>query len=84
MFASRIPALRTIRRCYSSAADVSALGVIGAGQMGLGIALVAAKVAQVPVTLVDTNQGSLDKSLSFMGLCFPSTEQKKHELTRGE
>jgi 3-hydroxybutyryl-CoA dehydrogenase len=67
MFARRLPALRSIRR-YSSVADVSSLGVVGAGQMGLGIALVAAKVAQVPVTLVDTNQASLDKSLGFMGL----------------
>lgn len=33
--------------------------------MGLGIALVAAKTAQVPVTLVDSNQAALDKSLAF-------------------
>ncbi|KAI5360607.1 Putative 3-hydroxyacyl-CoA dehydrogenase, 6-phosphogluconate dehydrogenase-like domain superfamily [Septoria linicola] len=33
--------------------------------MGLGIALVAARAAQVPVTLVDTSQKSLDKGLAF-------------------
>jgi 3-hydroxybutyryl-CoA dehydrogenase len=33
--------------------------------MGLGIALVAAQRAQVPVTLVDTSQASLDKGLKF-------------------
>ncbi|KAJ5683139.1 3-hydroxybutyryl-CoA dehydrogenase [Penicillium macrosclerotiorum] len=49
----------------TSAAEVKSLGVIGAGQMGLGIALVAAQKAQVPVTLVDTSQASLDKGLKF-------------------
>ncbi|KAJ5225184.1 3-hydroxybutyryl-CoA dehydrogenase [Penicillium chermesinum] len=49
----------------ASAAEVKSLGVIGAGQMGLGIALVAAQKAQVPVTLVDTSQASLDKGLKF-------------------
>ncbi|KAF9892360.1 hypothetical protein FE257_002137 [Aspergillus nanangensis] len=47
------------------AAEVKSLGVIGAGQMGLGIALVAAQKAQVPVTLIDTSQASLDKGLKF-------------------
>ncbi|KAL4965363.1 3-hydroxyacyl-CoA dehydrogenase family protein [Aspergillus stella-maris] len=47
------------------AAEVKSLGVIGAGQMGLGIALVAAQKAGVPVTLVDTSQASLDKGLKF-------------------
>ncbi|KAL4746235.1 hypothetical protein BDW72DRAFT_210588 [Aspergillus terricola var. indicus] len=47
------------------AAEVKSLGVIGAGQMGLGIALVAAQKAQVPVTLVDNAQASLDKGLKF-------------------
>ncbi|KAL2836525.1 3-hydroxyacyl-CoA dehydrogenase [Aspergillus pseudoustus] len=49
----------------ASAAEVKSLGVIGAGQMGLGIAIVAAQKAQVPVTLVDTSQASLDKGLKF-------------------
>ncbi|PMD28281.1 hypothetical protein NA56DRAFT_559904 [Hyaloscypha hepaticicola] len=57
-------------RCFSStpiaaAQEVKRLGVIGAGQMGLGIALVAAQRAGVPVTLVDTNQASIDKGLKF-------------------
>ncbi|KAE8146074.1 3-hydroxybutyryl-CoA dehydrogenase [Aspergillus avenaceus] len=46
-------------------AEVKSLGVIGAGQMGLGIALVAAQKAQVPVTLIDNSQASLDKGLKF-------------------
>ncbi|KAK2021627.1 3-hydroxyacyl-CoA dehydrogenase [Colletotrichum zoysiae] len=49
----------------SAMGGVKRLGVIGAGQMGLGIALVAAQRAQVPVTLVDANKAALDKGISF-------------------
>ncbi|KAI1191361.1 3-hydroxybutyryl-CoA dehydrogenase [Nemania serpens] len=49
----------------NAAAEVKRLGVIGAGQMGLGIALVAAQKAGVPVTLVDSSQAALDKGLAF-------------------
>ncbi|RKP10552.1 3-hydroxyacyl-CoA dehydrogenase [Thamnocephalis sphaerospora] len=45
---------------------VQSLGVIGAGQMGLGIALVGARVAQLPVRLMDVSQDQLDKGLRFM------------------
>lgn len=48
-----------------SAAEIKKLGVVGAGQMGLGIALVAARNAKVPVTLVDNSQASLDKGMAF-------------------
>ncbi|KZZ88337.1 NAD(P)-binding domain protein [Moelleriella libera RCEF 2490] len=48
-----------------NAAEVKSLGVIGAGQMGLGIALVAAQKAQVPVTLIDTSDSALKKGLAF-------------------
>lgn len=34
---------------------------------GLGIALVAAQRAGVPVTLVDSSQASIDKGLKFAG-----------------
>ncbi|PMD65099.1 uncharacterized protein K444DRAFT_608775 [Hyaloscypha bicolor E] len=64
--------LRSARqtRCFSSAPiaaaqEIKRLGVIGAGQMGLGIALVAAQKVGVPVTLVDTNQASINKGLKF-------------------
>ncbi|OTB11701.1 hypothetical protein K445DRAFT_321863 [Daldinia sp. EC12] len=60
---------RQIRHFSSSsaryAAEVKSLGVLGAGQMGLGIALVAAQKAGVPVTLVDSSQASLDKGIGF-------------------
>ncbi|PKS10718.1 hypothetical protein jhhlp_002475 [Lomentospora prolificans] len=53
-----------------NATTVKSLGVIGSGQMsdeiqGLGIALVAAQKAGVPVTLVDTSKAALDKGLAF-------------------
>ncbi|KAL1988535.1 hypothetical protein VTN96DRAFT_8930 [Rasamsonia emersonii] len=60
-----------IARCLFSssaslaAAEVKKLGVVGAGQMGLGIALVAAQKAEIPVTLIDNSQESLDKGLKF-------------------
>ena len=38
------------------------------GGQGLGIALVAAQKAKVPVTLVDSSQASLDKGMKFAGL----------------
>ncbi|KFH47580.1 3-hydroxybutyryl-CoA dehydrogenase-like protein [Hapsidospora chrysogenum ATCC 11550] len=57
-------------RCFSTsprqyAAEIKRLGVVGAGQMGLGIALVAARQAQVPVSLIDSSEKSLDKGLAF-------------------
>ncbi|KAI2608551.1 3-hydroxyacyl-CoA dehydrogenase [Hypoxylon fragiforme] len=61
---------RQIRHFSSSsprcAAQVKSLGVLGAGQMGLGIALVAAQKAAVPVTLIDSSQASLDKGIAFV------------------
>ncbi|KAI1659925.1 3-hydroxyacyl-CoA dehydrogenase [Daldinia decipiens] len=61
--------IRQIRHFSSSsarhAAEVKSLGVIGAGQMGLGIALVAAQRAGIPVTLVDSSKASLDKGIGF-------------------
>jgi len=38
------------------------------GDQGLGIALVAAQKARVPVTLVDSSQASLDKGMKFAGM----------------
>ncbi|KAK9447120.1 3-hydroxybutyryl-CoA dehydrogenase [Limtongia smithiae] len=48
------------------ASDVKRLAVIGAGQMGLGIALVASSKAKVPVTLIDTSEVSLGKAVKFL------------------
>lgn len=48
-----------------AASQIKKLGVVGAGQMGLGIALVAAQKAEVPVIVVDNSQKSLDKGMAF-------------------
>ncbi|GJN75327.1 3-hydroxybutyryl-CoA dehydrogenase [Purpureocillium lilacinum] len=64
-----LAAARQVRSFSSTprqlAAEVKSLGVIGAGQMGLGIALVAAQKAQVPVTLIDTSDKALSKGIAF-------------------
>ncbi|KAI6714998.1 hypothetical protein B2J93_732 [Marssonina coronariae] len=82
-----VQGLRQWRRFSSSpvlaAQEVKRLGVVGAGQMGLGIALVAAQKAGVPVTLVDTNQASLDKGLSFADKLLAKDVTKKR-ITQDE
>ncbi|ORX75885.1 hypothetical protein K493DRAFT_256700 [Basidiobolus meristosporus CBS 931.73] len=45
---------------------ISRVGVLGAGQMGAGIGLVAARMAKVPVTFVDANPVQLEKSSKFL------------------
>lgn len=46
---------------------VSKLAVIGAGQMGGGIAQTAAVVAKIPVIIYDSNDNQLAKQRSFIG-----------------
>ncbi len=50
--------------------DISRITVIGAGQMGLGIALVAANKAGATVRLLDNSAASLEKGLTFLGKFF--------------
>lgn len=69
-FASSTPTL-------AQAASVKKLGVIGAGQMGLGIALTASRMAKVPVTIVDNSQASLDKGLAFADKLLSKDIQKE-------
>ncbi|EXJ59797.1 3-hydroxybutyryl-CoA dehydrogenase [Cladophialophora yegresii CBS 114405] len=73
--------LASLNRQFSSspskAFEVKKLGVIGAGQMGLGIALVAAQKAQVSVTLVDNSQQSLEKGLAFADKLLAKDVQKQ-------
>ncbi|KJE88781.1 3-hydroxyacyl-CoA dehydrogenase [Capsaspora owczarzaki ATCC 30864] len=47
-------------------APVRRLGVIGAGQMGIGIAQVAAQVAKIPVTVMDVSMPRLQQQLAFV------------------
>lgn len=72
------------KRLFSSARtlakDVNNLTVIGGGQMGLGIALVAANKAGVNVKLVDTSDAALDKGMAFLQKLL-SKDIKKGRLT---
>ncbi|KAL1882671.1 hypothetical protein VTK73DRAFT_1583 [Phialemonium thermophilum] len=75
-------------RCLSTAtparaADVKRLGVVGAGQMGLGIALVAATKAQVDVTLIDASETALNKGLAFADKLL-AKDVSKSKLTQAE
>lgn len=67
----------------NAAAAVKKLGVIGAGQMGLGIALVAARHAGVPVTLLDSSQASIDKGLKFADKLL-AKDVSKNRITQEE
>ena len=58
----------SLNRAYSSSVnEVKTLGVIGAGQMGVGIALVAAQVGRLQVCLVDSKAEPLKRGTKFMG-----------------
>lgn len=50
----------------SIAHGIKTLGVVGAGQMGLGIAYVAALRAKVPVLVHDRSEVQLKKSFALM------------------
>jgi len=56
---------------------VSRIGVIGAGQMGNGIAKVAAHVAKVDVILMDSNPAKLKEGLAFIGKLFDKDVAKQ-------
>lgn len=45
---------------------VKSFGVVGSGQMGTGIAIVANRAAKLPVVLFDSNAASLQKSQKFV------------------
>lgn len=53
-------------RRYFSASTVKRVGVLGAGQMGTGIGIVASRVANLEVVFVDPIAESLKKSENFV------------------
>jgi len=67
-FASSFPLLVTFHlvQTMSIAHGIRTLGVLGAGQMGTGIALVSALRAKVPVLLHDRSPEQVAKGLSLM------------------
>jgi 3-hydroxybutyryl-CoA dehydrogenase len=59
---------------------VRSFGVVGAGQMGTGIAIVANHVAKLPVTIYDSNSVSIRKSREFVE-SWLKKEQDKNRIT---
>lgn len=59
---------------------IKSFGVVGSGQMGTGIAIVANKVAKLPVTIFDSNPVSLQKSKNFVA-SWLKKEQDKNRIT---
>lgn len=57
--------LKNTFKFSSSAAAIKNVAVIGAGQMGTGIAIVASRVGGKNVKVVDTTQKALDASKKF-------------------
>jgi len=60
---------RTVRlgRYYcTSVEQIKTVGIIGAGQMGYGIAQVTSQIANLNVIVCDNNQAQLDKGSKFM------------------
>ncbi|TGZ85175.1 hypothetical protein EX30DRAFT_17988 [Ascodesmis nigricans] len=88
---ARAPSVLVARRGYASeptclsepTKDVKTIGVVGAGQMGLGIALVAARAAQLPVKLVDSSEASISRAMGFMDKLL-SKDISKGRLTESD
>lgn len=67
----------------SIAHGIKQLGVLGAGQMGTGIALVSAVRAKVPVLIHDTSSSQLARSQTFLSTLL-SKDVAKGRLTQSE
>jgi len=65
-FSRGLHATSVLRSDAQAVPKIATVGVIGAGQMGGGIAQVAAQVAKLNVILVDVDEVKLGKTISFM------------------
>lgn len=76
----RTPLVRAQCKPYSSAVEprstIATVGVLGAGQMGGGIAQVAAQVAKKHVILVDVNKEQCDKAVKFIDTLLKKNVEK--------
>lgn len=63
--------------------QVKSIGVVGAGQMGTGIGLVASRVAGLNVTFIDPSANSLKGSENFIAN-WCQKEIAKERLTKAE
>lgn len=64
-------------------AQIQKIGVVGAGQMGTGIAIVANRKGEYPVTIVDSNETSLANSKKFIESHF-NKEISKKKMTQND
>ncbi|GAA5853676.1 hypothetical protein JCM9279_000272 [Rhodotorula babjevae] len=71
------------RFLVTDASAIDTVGVVGAGQMGIGIAYVAAKTAGVQVVLSDRSQQQLTKGLQFVDTLL-GKEVKKGRMNNEE
>ena len=55
----------TMRQFTTTPLNVKRIGIVGAGQMGTGIGIVAARVAGIQVKFVEPNKHNLTKSKDF-------------------
>ncbi len=69
-----------IFRSLFRVASIKSFAVIGAGQMGTGIAIVANRVAKLPVVIYDSNPTSIKKSQTFVN-DWLSKESNKKRIT---
>ncbi|KAI9504006.1 hypothetical protein GGI25_000885 [Coemansia spiralis] len=60
--------IRTLgsRTMSNSAANIKNVCVVGAGQMGIGIGLVAARTAKLNIQFIDSSPVQLDKGMAFL------------------
>jgi glycerol-3-phosphate dehydrogenase len=70
-------------RSFYCLATVKSFGVAGSGQMGTGIAIVANRIAKLPVIIFDSNPVSLKKSKEFVNEWLRK-EQGKNRITSEE
>ncbi|GAA5878435.1 hypothetical protein JCM1840_002585 [Sporobolomyces johnsonii] len=80
---SRLGFARSLTTSVPHTAEAATVGVIGAGQMGLGIAYVAARTAGVQVLLADRSQSQLSKALAFADTLLDK-EVSKGKLSKDE
>lgn len=57
------------------------IAVIGAGQMGVGIAYVSAAVAKREVLLLDNNPAQVEKGIQFIGM---QSDSSRHAIHTGQ
>ncbi|KAJ2992357.1 hypothetical protein HDV02_003103 [Globomyces sp. JEL0801] len=75
--------LRAFKRSYSVASQIQNVGIVGAGQMGVGIAHVAALKGKKNVTILDSNKAQSEKGIKFIDLMLQK-DVSKGKITEDE